>query len=237
MILHIWHHMGTPDAETHRRLMVARESRENEYRAAPGKWMAPALTFTRDSRDVGDEVPVPFVRDMIAQGMAFVRYPTDIIFLTNADVGFVAGITKRLHDMVNSARSNGAVHMRRRELARVDSPPTLEQIQKGDEYVGMDGCAFTARWWKKRAALFPDMILGRYGWDSAMRNLIRRSRGIEMKDELWHESHEAYWNKTTDDITYNRANQYNRALLHEWIAQYGGDPEDHLLSRKELNYK
>lgn len=230
MMIHCWAFMGKPDEETHRRLMIARESREAEYIANPGVWLAPQLRFARDSRKVGDEQPpVPFVRDMISQGMAYATSPEDILFLTNADVGFIPAIT-RAADWLRCAH-----HMRRRDFPRIDRPITPEQIVEGEEYPGADGFAFTVKWWKEHGRLFPDMLLGRYGWDSAMRNLVRRSGGAEVKNQLWHESHSAPWSETAYDIEHNAGNRHNRTLLLKWIEQYGGSTEDHLYPN--LTYK
>lgn len=231
MIIHCWHHMGEIDGETHRRMQVARESRELEYATHPGVWISPALTFARDSRRIGDVQPVPFVRDMISQGLAYAKRPEDFIFVTNADVGFAPGITVRILD------SALACHMRRRDLPRIDRVLFKEEIESGDEYPGGDGFAFTARWWQIHGTLFPDMVLGRYGWDSAMRNLIRRSGGMEVKNQLWHETHSAPWNTPGYEIEQNAGNRHNRTLLLKWIDLYGGSTEDHLCSLEELNYR
>lgn len=224
MIIHLWHFMGHADEETHRRLQVARQSREAEYLENPGVWISPALTFSRDSRRIGDEKPVPFVRDMITQGMAYAKSPDTILFLTNADIGFAPDITLALSE---HALEN-AVHMRRRDLPRVDHPLSAAEISTGTEYPGGDGFAFTAAWWKKNGKIFPDMVLGRYGWDSAMRNMIRRAKGVELKNQIWHEAHAGDWNTPGYEIEANAGNRHNRALLTAWIEKFGGSSEDHL---------
>ena len=226
MIIHLWHHMGLADEQTLHRLQIARESRENEYRAYPGVWIAPALFFSRDSRKVGDTDPVPYVRDMIAQGMAYAKKPDDMIFLTNADIGFAPDITLHL---------TKTCHMRRRDIPYIARPLTAEEIESGEEYPGGDGFAFTADWWKANGRLFPDMLLGRYGWDSAMRNLIRRGKGVEVKNQLFHQKHSAPWNETSYDIDLMPGNRHNRQLLLAWIEKYGGSTEDHL--HPDLKYK
>lgn len=223
MLIHLWHFMGKPDDETHRRLMVARESREAEYLAYPGMWMAPAMSFARNSKKLGDDQPpVPFVRDMISQGLSYAKSTADIIFITNADVGFVPAITRA------AEWGRCAHHMRRRDFPRIDQPITPERMTEGFEYSGADGFAFSVKWWKEHGKLFPDMLLGRYGWDSGMRNLVRRSGGAEVKNQLWHESHSAPWSETAHDIENNAGNRHNRALLEAWIEKYGGSVEDHL---------
>lgn len=228
VIIHVYHFMGKPDDETRRRMAVARESWEREYNDHRGTWLAPALSFSRNSLSIGDPQPVPFIRDMIAQGMAYAADPKDVLFLTNADVGFAQGITPFLKVFT-------PIHMRRRDFNRIDRVLDDEDIVTGTEYPGADGFAFTAEWWKDNREIFPDMLLGRYGWDSCFRNLIRRGGGIELKSMLWHESHASQWNETAYDIEQMPGNRHNRRLLLEWIATYGGSTEDHLYP--DISYK
>lgn len=234
LIVHLSHFMGIPDGATARRMGTARDSWEREYSEHRGEWNASVLTFVRDSRDIGDPTGVHYVRDMIQQGIGLANNDRDIIFLTNADVGFAPHLTPRLRQTV--ARY-GAAYMRRAEFERIMALPTLEEMRAVEPFVGGDGFAFTVGWWRQHGNIFPDVILGRYGWDSAMKNLIRRAGGVEMRGELFHETHVADWNANPDAIFDNPANQHNRTLLLGWVAQYGGSPEDHLFTNEQLAYR
>jgi hypothetical protein len=234
LIIHLSHFMGLADGETARRMGTARDSWQREYDEHRGEWNASVLSFVRDSRDIGDLNPVPYVRDMIQQGIGLATKEQDIIFLTNADVGFAPHLTPRLRQTV--ARY-GAVYMRRAEFAQIMALPTLEDMRAIEPFVGGDGFAFSVAWWREHGDTLPDVILGRYGWDSVMKNMIRRAGGVEMRGELFHETHVAEWNANPDGIWDNPANAHNRHLLMEWIAQYGGSPEDHLFTNEQLAYR
>lgn len=235
MIIFLSSYLGTPDAETSRRMAVARESFEREWSAWPGFWRNPALSFTRDSRDIGDANGVPYVRDMLAQGLAVAQSDDDILFLVNADCSISLNFTTRMTAAVDMV---GAVYMRRREFTRIDAPFTdRKQIKEGGLYVGGDGFAFTAGWWKREGEIFPDFVMGRLGWDSGLKNLIRRANGNELWGELAHESHESEWNATPETIEKLPGNVHNLKLLTAWIERWGGSMADHLFQRGELAYK
>lgn len=235
MIIFLSHFMGVPDANTQRRMDVARVSWEREWSANRGQWMNPLLTFTHDSSEIGDPAPVPLVNDLIAQGVKLTQSDSDILLLCNADIGITEGFTQRMERAIDCV---GAVFMRRREFLHLDEPiKTRKEVKAGGQYVGGDAFAFTLAWWSENGPIFPKMYLGRYGFDSVLKNMIRRSGGAELPNEIWHIQHDSFWNSTPEVIEKNPANLYNRMCLQTWCEQFGGSPEDHLYSLAELNYR
>lgn len=235
MIIYLTSFSENPDAETARRMAVAKQGWEVEWMTNQGQWLNPLLTFTRDSSTIRDFAPMPFVNDMIEQGVRLTATDSDILLIVNADIGITPGFTQRLREAVNCV---GAVFMRRREFIGLDAPlKTRKEVKAGGQYVGADAFAFTVAWWSENGPIFPEMYFGRYAWDSGMKNLIRRSNGAELPNEIYHCQHDSRWNATPEIITNNPANAHNRRALLAWIEKFGGNCEDHLYSRSELNYR
>lgn len=235
MIIFLSAYLGEPSPDTARRMVVARKSWEREWSDNRGAWLNPQIEITRDSGAIGDPSPVPFVNDLIATGVRLTTKDDDILMFCNADIGITEGFTQRLKKAVDCV---GAVFMRRREFIGLDEPlKTRQEVKAGGQYVGGDAFAFTLDWWSQNGPIFPEVYLGRYGFDSILKNMIRRSDGAELPNEIWHIQHDSYWNASTEVIENNPANAHNRRALLAWIEKFGGSSEDHLYTVGELNYK
>lgn len=247
MIIFLSSYLGEPSPDTARRMAVARASWEAEWNSHPHVWRNPALTFTRDSTSIGDASGVPFIRDMLAVGVQMAQDANDpqaILFLSNADIGCAIGVTGRLIKAVSCV---GGVYLRRREFVRIDDPKkTRADVKAGGQFVGGDAFAFTAEWWNEFGGTFPDMLLGRYAFDSCLKNLIRRAGGAELTNEIYHEEHPGNWlglkPGEEHDAEYSQlwripGNVHNKRLLDAWIATYGGNSQEHLHPIGELGYK
>lgn len=238
-ICHIWYG-SYPDwnPERDRRNALAQESWKREYENSGVEWIAREVRpedMPRMSDVLGDEQSMPFVHELIDAGMR--GYESNCaVFLTNADVGFApSGLSARIIDAAKNRRS---AHMKRKEIGPGTTTfATDAQIQEAPEYCGMDGTVFTPQWWAENRLLMPPMVWGRYGWDSAMRNLIRWKNGAELSNCLFHRSHESFWNSDVNAIYKNPSNHHNRLLLWEWILTHGGSDADHLFKDGELVYR
>jgi hypothetical protein len=237
-IVHIWY--GTyskPDPERDRRNALAQESWVKEYANPAAQWVARQVTpddLPRTSLDIGDPQQMPYVHDLIDAGLGG---RTDCaVFLTNADVGFVGGITDRI---LSAAREHRCAHMRRKEIGLgATVAPTDQQVMEAPEYCGMDGTVFTASWWAENRGLCPPMVWGAFGWDSAFRNLIRWKGGPHLANAIWHSEHGSTgWNQSIDWVYKGPANHHNRMLLWRWILDHGGSEADHLYADGELTYR
>ena len=186
--------------------------------------------INRDGRYIDPQYPAWFAHDIIDCAADKAHIDT-VILLTSADAGFMPGTREVLE---RAFAKWGCVHLRRRNFQRIDAPITNPEIVlTGGDYPGMDTCAFTAGWWRFARKLLPDVLYGRQHWDSAMRNLIRLSQGIELRDLEWHEEH---WPTVWGSGKTNAANLYNERLVCEWIGRHGGSTQDHNYSTSELGY-
>jgi len=193
-IIHTWADFRSelPDDNTARRMKLARASWEIEY--ATGRWKSRRFfqsVADRDSRMVGDSRPVPFVHDLIDHAIRAARRPSDIIALTNADVGFTPGLTGWVLEAIPR---HGAAFTHRWDFDRLDRPcvSEAEVMTRGKWYSGSDAFFFSVKWWKEHGAEFPDMILGREHWDEVFRQLIKRYQGSEICGAIYHEKHDSF---------------------------------------------
>lgn len=236
-IVHVWygrypHHDPVRDA----RIAQAQESWMFERTRNKAEWVLvhPEMwELPRTSENIGDPQPMPYVHDLVALGVKRMTSDDDILFLTNADVGFAEGITEKI---IEAVKEHGSAHMKRKEIgANFVGRPTNQQIIDAPHYVGMDFTAFSLKWLNDHFQAMPDMVWGRYGWDSCLRNLVRKTGGVELKDLGFHREHDgSFWNYNIDIVYKSPANHLNRMMLWQWILTFGGSDADHLWSDEEI---
>lgn len=223
----IWHTWSDymPEGHTSRRMVLAHATWDIEYQSG-GNWrMCPFTTSDewRDSSDVGDRRPMPYVADLVEHVLAHHPRPTDLIAVTNADVCFTPGLTGWILDTVPR---HGAAFTHRWDFARLDAPKVNEAaVKRGAWYPGSDAFFFTVDWWRKHGAEYPPMILGREQCDEVLRQLVKRHGGVEIPGAIYHEKHDSLWNSPGQHAT-NAGNQHNRRLARRWFVRHGYGPND-----------
>lgn len=225
-IRHVWTHFvpgGERDQDTRRRIAFARSTWALEKMT--GVWVD--LPFEeqhskRSSAELGDERPVPYLKDVIDHAAA--NAPgTDAIAFTNADVCFVPGLTGWILDRM--ARE-GCAFTHRRDFRKLGRTLVSEaEARRGSWYAGSDAFFFTVGWWKKHRDEFPDMLIGREQADEVLRQLVKRHGGGEIRDAIYHEKHPSYWERD-GVLQNNRGNQHNRRLARRWFLRTGYAPND-----------
>lgn len=213
---------GYPEAtgDTRRRIQLAEETWENEYRnqGAFLRWEKCNVlldTLSRDATSVGDPRPMPFIRDMVETGLKGLP-PEGYLVFTNTDICPTPGVTGMLVDSMSS----GSAYAFRWDFGKLAQPwRSEEDIIRGKWYPGSDLFAFTPAWWARYGQHFPDMILGRETWDLVMRNLMRMSGGIEIHSAIYHEWHESFWEQPEARAT-NGGNAHNRKLCEDFMRKF-----------------
>lgn len=153
----------------------------------------------------------------------------DILMITNADICFVPGITGWI---LHEVERHEAVYFHRHDFPTIDKLLISEaEAGKGKWYCGSDTFAFTHKWWKQHKDLFPDMYFGREAWDMVMRNMIKRSGGVEIHNAIYHEKHKSYWENEGRDCA---ENEHNRKLASRWLSRYGGNWNDWKYNSQQL---
>ena len=217
-IYHVWSHWGQRNLPetTRRRMSLARSTWNNEYRAT-GLWQDCEFKWedaARNSADIGDDVPMAYVRDMIDHAVK--RDPQGIVALTNADVCFVPGITGQILDRVEH---DGACFTHRFDFKRLHAPCMTETVcSRGQWVAGSDAFFFTEEWWRNHGWELGDFIVGREQWDEIFRQLVKRHGGREIPRAIYHEAHASHW---LIDHEGNKGNIHNRRLARKWFTRTG----------------
>lgn len=222
-IIHAFTSPANPDQDTTRRLSVAQSSWSREAMFYPG-WrradFAEVEASRRNSTDVGDPRPVPFVKDVIEHAISKATTDDAIIFYSNADVTFVPGLSGWILDRM---RREGCAYTHRRDFVRLARAINSEaEAHRGEFYPGSDAFAFKVSWWRRHRDEFPDMLIGREQWDEVFRQLVKRHGGRDLPDAICHERHASFWEANGD----NAGNAYNRRLARRWFMRTGYGPND-----------
>lgn len=172
------------------------------YAQSRSTWSGYLLGLTDSALTRGGN-DTPFIKDMLR--LACLKAEQDsVIILTNSDTSFYDGARNRI---IESVRTHGSCFSYRHDYH--GEPRTIGSPEEGvEKYGGCDVFAFTKLWWQEKQNLYPDMQLGREGWDCVMRHLIQMQGGAEVKDAIYHFRHESFWEKNP----YDKGNEHNRKL-------------------------
>lgn len=218
------------------RKKVARESWEALY----GNGVIPAhySHYERDSRDIGDERALPYLKDIIAHGCAIAsedENPDDaIIFWSNDDTVLHPDLSDFLrmfcsiHDCCTSHRCDFKTVTL--PIPQIE-PHQMADLTKNEPHMGRDLIAGTYRWWCEIWPHIPDFLCGASNFDLCMAILIRRQKGFVsshrnlydviapcdlVKGMVSHQHHQTVWNT----IPNSPAERHNLELFKEWALKY-----------------
>lgn len=156
----------------------------------------------RNSREeIGSERPLPFIREMLAAGMEYVRDLADWVVMLNSDI-----IVKP--KLFEALRETSAQFLTLRRTDVIRPQDTMGQLLPN----GIDGIALRKLIWERQEnAPVPDFVLGEPGWGEGMRLWgALQSKWQELDGgEIMHVVHDGVWRKTplTDG-----AKRHNRRL-------------------------
>ena len=175
---------------------------------------------------------IPKVKDIINRVFALPELPKkdDVILIANADICFSPDIVGMI---LHNTERYGATFTHRWDFNSLTKHLNTEaEIGKGKWYCGSDLFAFTVEWWNRHQEIFPDMYFAREFWDMIMRNMIKRSGGVETHKSIYHEKHNSFWEQNRQCAE----NLHNKSLAQNWFDTYGGDWND-WKKNIQLNYK
>jgi hypothetical protein len=193
VILHLYSHYETANAETKRRNQFAETTWEPHHES--GKMIDVRIEdslLTRSSKHVGDTVAIPYVHDLIDAGLQRAQQQ-DIILFTNRDTCMSTELADRIHSKMESV---DACFSYRRDFRRLTLHIEPARIRFGMFYPGCDLFGFRPCWWAHYRELMPDMLLGYEAWDRVMRELVSKSHLAQdpsFTDLIYHESHPNVW--------------------------------------------
>jgi hypothetical protein len=178
--------------------------------------------FKRDSTSIGDERQLPFLKDVLSDGLQLCHLPGDIVLLTNDDSVLHPDLANELFTRLDKqpCLCTGRLNF-------TDKPDFVNRtfLTRSND-IGRDAFAFRADWLKKNIEKFPDLILGEAHFDLLLGCIIRRANGVKLsldsrmdlveKCELplgWvqHREHRSRWNNGPTP-----AQNYNHKVSAEW---------------------
>jgi hypothetical protein len=202
-----WHHM--PD-DLHRRHRAARVTWSNLYRSGE---VSPLPFLDRDMKRSGKnlgDAPLPFIKDIFNWACARVGRD-DIILFTNSDICLDPGIVR---DIKTSVSKFGCYYGHRVDVRDARVKPDLNTAHT---YCGADVFAFQPVWWNTAVQNWPDLLLGREGWDAVMKIMMQETGFRALRPKCWHEAHASVFGG--NQIHTLRGQVHNRAVTYAWMRQ------------------
>lgn len=222
--------------ESERRCHHAWNSWNSLYRA--GKMKPVHLwKYPRSSKDIGDTRDLPYLKDVLREGLNAAKNDLDIICLTNDDTILHSSICELIHewlekrDAISSFRVNYDT-----SIPALNSPVERIRIESNPATdLGRDMFAFRKRWLVSNWHRIPDMILGEMEWDLVLALMIRESNGFRTESDasryevegcceipkgyVIHLTHEREWTRAGN--FYSKSKVVNRNLSSDFYDQNG----------------
>jgi len=171
--------------------------------------------YGRDSKSIGDDRPVPFIKDILRSAEAG---PDDIVLLTNCDSGLVVETVDVLVEWFSDPEQVVGWSSR----VDIDKPQrtTLTRKQaseRGIPHKGMDLLAIRGLALESILADMPDTLCGREGWDIVF--MLAFPKCKISPPLVVHQIHSiAFWHRFRFT---NRGNLWNRSLVWRWLESNG----------------
>lgn len=186
----------------------------------------------RTSTILGDKRNLPFLKDVLVEGMTAASSPDDIIVLTNDDTILHPTILQALDALFEKV---DAVTSLRLNFTTPDlSKPVSELRSLGKPDLGRDLFAFRTHWLVQHWHHIPDFLLGELEWDIVLACLVRQSAGVltdrtNLKEPcpvceldrgyVLHQTHERAWARRNQTESPGKLHNRNHAL--QWYIDNG----------------
>lgn len=184
---------------------------------------------------IGDPRHLPYLKDLLAEGLKIADQPDDIVLLTNDDTvlhhHIVPAMTRMLQNV--DALSSFRMNFKQKDMPALDTP-TAKIRQWGETCHGRDLFAFRAEWLRLNWTAIPDCIAGEIEWDLLFAALVRIAANVETTKDNFaiqqpsceldrgyvvHEAHERNW--ALDQFSIAPAKVHNNRLYVEFMSDNG----------------
>lgn len=229
----IWHvvqRYAQRDANGERRVSFAFDTWSRLYR--PDFRPVHVWEFPRDSRDIGDNRALPYLKDVLDVALRQAG-PDDAIMFTNDDTVMHPDVIPAIRERLGKQPTfcSFRVNYFKGQTPNLKSPVATSGRPSGpaiDDDIGRDLFVFTVAWLRQYWDSIPDFILGELEWDLILALMIRKHYGLPAsgktigklqpacelpKGYVWHERHDRAWIKAD---FYAPAKQHNWRLSAEW---------------------
>ena len=190
--------------------------------------------YKRNAHDtIGDRRDLPYLKDVLAEGLGQTQGEDDIVFWCNDDNWLHPRLVARLrcHCAIYEACTSQRCEF---QGPIVPGKTPAEYAKLGAYHMGRDIFAGTVRWFTKHWDEIPDFLLGASDFDLCLAALVRKDKGFitnrkNIEDCIWpcelprgyvcHQHHEPFWHRPDNEHT-APSQLYNRKLFREWVAKY-----------------
>jgi len=187
----------------------------------------------RTSKDVGDRLCMPFIRDIFNNALCRCNQE-DVITFCNSDICMTENIIEKSCEQLQKHQCTFSF---RRDIydLKLDYFIPFDKIEEYTKwYVGMDYTAFTKKWWSKHMFLTTDALIGKPTWDWMMRFVFTYSvnpktamntsvydlgKIVETSNVIYHEKHPSFAERS-DIYLKDRANIYNFTTMVYFLLRY-----------------
>lgn len=221
-IVHVYSSYAHRDRDAKARFEAAKRTWEDSlYRH--GVLAVPVTKTKRDSREIGDDRAVPFLKEILLAGMDACESDESLVIFTNDDTLLEKGV---LEAVANHCGNYGACCS-----FRYQKDSTGRKYKKAFKDGGRDLFAFKKKWLKNHLRNFPDYYLGATDWDyflpAYMRHILKEPM-IEgtLSEEcdkveipmgyVSHEWHDAFWCRS-ENMYSNPTQLHNIGLTRKYF--------------------
>jgi len=187
---------------------------------------------TRTSATMGDPRKLPYLKDVLVEGMTMASSPNDVIVLTNDDTILHPTV---LHALDKHLATTDAVTSMRLNFPSVDWSKPVEELRcLGKPDLGRDLFAFRKSWLQRHWHRIPDFLLGELEWDIVLTCLVRQAAGVQTdrtnltdpcpvceleRGYVLHVVHDRTWAKRNQVESPSKL--HNRTLALQWYIDNG----------------
>lgn len=221
MIFHVYSAYDPPDEETKKRQEVAKMTWATQlWTNIPVRDQdLPRLWEEEGSK-------LPYLHDLFniachgADGNFIVVY-------TNADICVCSDCAMRV---AGALQSTDAFYSYRQDFNHDFNEPIPDDvIARANGYCGSDFYAFRVKWWLDNKKDFPDLLIGREGWDPVLRHLMEITnpgKPVNAPNLCYHRKHGTVWENSKNRYRL-RGQIYNLKLASYWLTAHGINPRSH----------
>jgi hypothetical protein len=155
---------------------------------------------------------LPFVNDILKEGLSLLSHPDDLLIITNRDICLVNESTAIIRAYMDSLNLS-CCYAKRVDLPEIPFPLSFSQIQSHPQAPGIDLFVF-----RKEALCIPELIetklyLGRVGWDSFWADRVQYELPFKI---CYHQMHGSDWTTEKGE----KENAHNICIISQALVDF-----------------
>jgi hypothetical protein len=223
MMYHIPYYYISNSEEEKYRNNLALETWLLEYK----KGLIPKYSFINQysvtSKDIGDERILPYVNDIIENGVKYLN-DDDVVIFTNLDICFKENFLKEIEACMKLYDCGYAPRIEAPNIVNINENILFSCP---DAKYGSDVFFFKVRWWNKMKSVYPKYFIGCSSWDMILIAFINICGGRALYKINYHRNHKSQWKDENVANEFNKKNYYDLAMSLFDFFNDDGNPKVH----------